>query len=80
MNSIRGKKRTVDDFLAEDIDITLRKTEKKLSDIFHVNRSYDTQAIDEETRVDWLPLMKSVEEVYRKRHRQKLSASHLIPS
>jgi len=72
-------KRTVDQFLAEDVQLTLKKTEKKLGDIFNVTRQFQTESIDEENRVDWVPMMRDVQEIYRIRHRQKLAESHLIP-
>ena len=75
-----SKKRNLDDFIAQDIEKTLQKTEKKLQDIFQVTRKHQNDTIDEENRVDWLPLMSDVLEVYKKRHKKKLASSHLIPS
>jgi len=74
-----SRKRTVDDFIAEDIENTLNRTQKKLQDIFHVSRKFEVEETDEENRVDWLPLMKDVLEVYKSRRKKKLAASHLIP-
>ena len=74
-----SKKRSIDDFIAQDVERTLLKTSKKLQDIFQVSRKYENETVDEEIRVDWLPLMTDVLEVYRTRHKKKLAASHLIP-
>jgi hypothetical protein len=75
-----SKKRTVDDFIEEEVNYTLTQTKKKLQDIFTVTRKYENDEIDDENRVDWLPLMKDVLEIYKNRHKKKLAASHMIPS
>ena len=72
-------KRTVEDFINEEVEFTLNQTKKKLQDIFTVTRKYENDEIDDENRVDWLPLMKDVLEIYKNRHKKKLAASHLIP-
>ena len=74
-----SRKRSVDDFIAEDIEHTLTKTKKKLQDIFQVSRKFESEETDGENRVDWIPLMKDVLEIYKGRHKKKLAASHLIP-
>ena len=75
---IMSKKRSVDDFIAQDIEQTLKKTEKRLNDLFLV-KDKNEEHVDEETRVDWIPLMKDLLDIYKKRHRTKLLSSHLIP-
>lgn len=74
-----SRKRTVDEFIAQDIENTLNQTKKKLQDIFEVSRKFEAEETDEENRVDWLPLMKDVLDIYKNRHKKKLAASHLIP-
>ena len=73
------KKRTVDDFISDEIEHTLTQTKKKLQDIFEVSRKYDSVETDEDNRIDWIPLMKDVLEIHKGRHKKKLAASHLIP-
>ena len=73
-------KRTIDEFISQDIEHTLKQTQKKLQDIFEVTRKFESdETNDEESRVDWLPLMRDVLNVYKQRHKKKLEASHLIP-
>jgi len=74
-----SRKRSVDEFIAQDIENTLNQTKKKLQDIFQVSRRSEAEETDGDNRVDWLPLMKDVLEVYKSRHKKKLAASHLIP-
>jgi len=73
-------KRSIDDFIEGEIDFTITQTKKKLEDIFSSTRKYENDEIDEESRVDWIPLMRDVLEIYKNRHKKKLAASHLIPS
>ena len=73
-------KRSVDDFIKEEVEHTLNQTKKKLQDIFTITRKYETEEIDDENRVDWIPLMRDVLSIYRERHKKKLAASHMIPS
>ena len=74
-----SRKRSVDEFIAQDIERTLKQTEKKLQDIFTVTRKYDNESIDEEHRIDWVPMMHDVLQIYKNRHKEKLASSHLIP-
>jgi len=74
-----SRKRSVNEFIAQDIERTLKQTEKKLQDIFTVTRKYDNESIDEEHRIDWVPMMHDVLQIYKNRHREKLASSHLIP-
>ena len=73
-------KRSIDDFIEGEIDFTITQTKKKLEDIFSSTRKYENDEIDEESRVDWIPLMREVMAIYKNRHKKKLASSHLIPS
>ena len=59
---------------------TLQKTEKKLADIFSVRQRTNGQneRVDESDKLDWLPPMRDVLEIYKERHKQSLAESHLI--
>ena len=72
-------KRSVDEFIAQDIDHTLTRTKKKLQDIFDISRKFENQEIEDVNRIDWIPLMKDVLEIYKNRYKKKLAASHMIP-
>ena len=72
-------KRTIDDFIDGEVEFTLKETKKRLEDIFTTTRKYENDEVDEESRVDWIPLMKDVLEIDKNRHKKKLAASHLIP-
>lgn len=73
-------KRTVSQFLAQDVDTALEKTSKKLSDIFERNdRFQETSGDVHLQRIDWVTLLRDTCEVYTQRHIQKLKASKLTP-
>lgn len=74
-------KRSLDQFINEDIEKTLQKTEKKLTDIFSSTKRFGSEVdrFDESEKVDWIPLMNDVLEIYKKEYKQKLADSHLIP-
>ena len=73
-------KRTINDFLSNDVENTLEKTSKKLSDIFEKNdRFQETSGDVHMQRIDWVTLMKDTCEVYTQRHIQKLKESKLTP-
>ena len=76
-----GKKRSVTDFIERDLNYAIERTEKKLADIFSSTSRFGNEIdrIDDTDKIDWLPLMNDVLDIYKKRHKQKLSKSHLIP-
>jgi hypothetical protein len=76
-----SKKRSLNSFIKQDLEQTIRQTEKKLTDIFTSTKRFGNkiERIDESEKIDWMPLMNNVLEIYKKRHQEKLAASHLIP-
>lgn len=65
----------------QDIEKTLKQTEKKLTDIFSSTKRFgkECERFDDTDKVDWVPLIKDLLEIYKTKHKQNLAAAHLIP-
>ena len=76
-----ARKRSLEQFMAEDVNKTIKKTEKRLTDIFSTTKRFQNEisGLDESEKIDWLPLMGDILDIYRKEERKRLAECHLIP-